>query len=618
MKNLQYNFMTTKNIKPSGWLLKQLKIQAKGLCGNLDKVWPDIKDSAWIGGDREGWERVPYWLDGFVPLAYLLEDDDMIRRARLYIDAIIKRQNEDGWICPCGREERANYDTWATLLILKVLTVYADCSGDERIPEVVEKCLRQFDVHINFNTLRTWGAARWFEGIIPIFWLYERTHDEWLITLAKKLRVQGFDWKGLFETGFIDEFAADKRYDLFSHIVNVAMMLKSEALTSLISGGNPDEFAETALKYLFEKHGTAAEHFNGDENLSGTSPIHGTELCGVVETMYSYEWLFAIGGNPKWLDRLERLAFNSLPAAISPDMWSHQYDQMANQVASFPMSKQPFHSNNNVAHTFGLEPNFGCCTANFGQGFPKLALSAFMRSDDVLASCVLVPSAAETEINGVSVKCELETGYPFRDNLTYRVTTEKPVEFTLSVRIPSFADSAEVDGKAVDVGQFAEIRRTWCGTETVNVRLSFKTRITERPGDMVCVWRGPLLYSVAVGEKWERVEYWQNGVDRKFPYCDYYIYPTSKWNYALADDKFEVRENPFESGFGNAEPPIEMTAEMCEIDWDFNNGHCDEQPRSRKPLGETERVRLIPYGCSNLRLTEFPYLKQNPKPHEKI
>ena len=161
MKNLQYNFMTTKNIKPSGWLLKQLKIQAKGLCGNLDKVWPDIKDSAWIGGDREGWERVPYWLDGFVPLAYLLEDDDMIRRARFYIDAIIKRQNEDGWICPCGREERANYDTWATLLILKVLTVYADCSGDERILELVEKCLRQFDVHINFNTLRTWGAARW-------------------------------------------------------------------------------------------------------------------------------------------------------------------------------------------------------------------------------------------------------------------------------------------------------------------------------------------------------------------------------------------------------------------------------------------------------------------------
>ena len=49
---------------------QQLEIQAKGLSGNLDKFWPDIKDSAWIGGDREGWERVPYWLDGFIPLAW--------------------------------------------------------------------------------------------------------------------------------------------------------------------------------------------------------------------------------------------------------------------------------------------------------------------------------------------------------------------------------------------------------------------------------------------------------------------------------------------------------------------------------------------------------------------
>ena len=56
-----------------GWLRRQLEIQANSLSGNLDKMWPDIQDSAWIGGDREGWERVPYWLDGFIPLAYLLE-----------------------------------------------------------------------------------------------------------------------------------------------------------------------------------------------------------------------------------------------------------------------------------------------------------------------------------------------------------------------------------------------------------------------------------------------------------------------------------------------------------------------------------------------------------------
>ena len=56
-------FFTSKEIKPRGWLKRQLEIQASGLSGNLDKVWRDVRDSAWIGGEAEGWERVPYWLE---------------------------------------------------------------------------------------------------------------------------------------------------------------------------------------------------------------------------------------------------------------------------------------------------------------------------------------------------------------------------------------------------------------------------------------------------------------------------------------------------------------------------------------------------------------------------
>ena len=54
------NYYTTNEIKPRGWLKKQLRIQANGLCGNLDKVWRDVRDSAWIGGDADGWVR-PQW-----------------------------------------------------------------------------------------------------------------------------------------------------------------------------------------------------------------------------------------------------------------------------------------------------------------------------------------------------------------------------------------------------------------------------------------------------------------------------------------------------------------------------------------------------------------------------
>ena len=139
-----WNFYTAKEVKPEGWLRRQLEIEAEGLVGSLDKIWPDVRDSAWIGGDREGWERVPYWLDGFVPLAYLLNDADMKARAKKYIDAILASQRESGWICPCSDADIPGYDTWAVQLITKTLTVYYQCSNDERIPDEIAKNLLYF------------------------------------------------------------------------------------------------------------------------------------------------------------------------------------------------------------------------------------------------------------------------------------------------------------------------------------------------------------------------------------------------------------------------------------------------------------------------------------------
>ncbi len=45
---------TPAELKASGWLKRQLEIQAESLSGNLDKIWPDIRDSRWVGGNCEG------------------------------------------------------------------------------------------------------------------------------------------------------------------------------------------------------------------------------------------------------------------------------------------------------------------------------------------------------------------------------------------------------------------------------------------------------------------------------------------------------------------------------------------------------------------------------------
>jgi uncharacterized protein len=94
------------SIKPAGWLKDQLRIQADGLSGHLDEFWPDIKESAWFGGNAEGWERVPYWLDGLVPLAFVTGDPALKAKAASAVEYILAHQQADGWLGPIGDSKK--------------------------------------------------------------------------------------------------------------------------------------------------------------------------------------------------------------------------------------------------------------------------------------------------------------------------------------------------------------------------------------------------------------------------------------------------------------------------------------------------------------------------------
>jgi hypothetical protein len=612
LSELSLKPFTTNEIKPKGWLLRQLQIQAEGLSGNLDKFWPDIKESKWVGGDKEGWERVPYWLDGFIPLAYLLDDADMIRRAKKYVDAIIDGQEEDGWICPCPKNERDRYDMWALFLLLKVLVVYYECSKDERIEEVIYHATKSFDRHIDTWTIFNWASTRWYEMLIPIYWLYERRKEDWLINLSIKLRAQGFDYKYLYENWPYENPQAFGHWSQMNHVVNQAMAVKSLPLFSRISGKDEEKkFAETMLQKLSDFHGTATGIFTGDECLSGDSPIQGTELCSVAEFMYSLEHLIQITGDVKWSDKLEYIAYNALPAAISPDMWSHQYDQLVNQVecSRIQEGKQPFNTNNGEAHLFGLEPHFGCCTSNFNQAWPKFALSTFMKTDKGITCTAIAPSEVETAFKDGIVKINLSTEYPFNNKLIFTVKVDKPLEFDFTIRIPGFCSRAIVNGEEAKCGEYFIISKVWNDEEIIDVTLFYETEFINRPEDLVAVRRGPLLYSIAIDEQWNMIDYGEEEKLRVFPHCDYEIRPKTQWNYAYANKEIEYKFNGVgDFPFSTIDSPIEAKANVVEINWPKNNGVVTRVPVDRKPLSQVKNVRLIPYGCTNLRITEIPFI----------
>jgi len=610
----KYNYFTTKEIKPRGWLKRQLELEASGLVGNLDKVWPDIRDSAWIGGEWEGWERVPYWLDGALPLAYLLENEDLIARVNRYVEYILKAQKEDGWICPCTDEERPNYDTWAVLLISKVLVRYYECSADERIPNVVYRIMKNYhELLLNGGArLFEWGEFRWFEGFPALNFLAERYDEEWIGELAVYLKKNGADYPSFKDrwTRFLN------KWTLETHIVNLTMMLKQEALSNDLLGKAYEGIGEELYEFLYKYNGTPTGVLTGDECLGGISPIHGTELCSVVELMDSMSQLYAYTGSSVWAERLERVAFNALPATISDDMWTHQYVQMTNQIDCTPFpGKSPFTTNNNEAHVFGLQPHYGCCTSNMGQGWPKLALSSFMKARDGIISAMPIPSEVSFDYKGCDVKVSLDTEYPFKNTMTYRVEASSDTSMKLRVRVPSFAKNLIVNGEAVTKRPLIVFGGFKAGETVITVSFDCDAHFEKTPCGMNSVVRGSLLFSLPIKEEWKVVEYVKKGIERKFPYCDYEITGHSPWSFGFASREIgSVNENSVGNvPFAVSAPPVTVNVKMAPIDWGYEDGYdqlCAKYPKSTKAMGEAVDMTLVPYGCAKLRMTELPFVKK--------
>jgi DUF1680 family protein len=305
-------------------------------------------------------------------------------------------------------------------------------------------------------------------------------------------------------------------------------------------------------------------------------------------------------------DRLEKIAYNALPATLSADLWAHQYDQQANQVMC-SISNHRWATNGPESNIFGLEPNFGCCTANMHQGWPKLAASLWMgTADGGFAAVVYGPS----EVTSGGVTIEERTDYPFRESVTLLVNPAKPAAFPLMLRIPAWAAGATVavNGQAqtgVKTGEFFRVERTWKSGDRVELRFPMAVRTSTWYNNSVAVERGPLVYSLKIGESWHKIK--QTG-----PAADWEVYPTTPWNYALALGAMQVTEKAVtKQPFSAESAPVEITAKARRLpQWtlvDDSPGPLPVSPVTSKRPEET--VTLVPYGAAKLRITAFPVLQ---------
>jgi hypothetical protein len=620
------------SIQPRGWLLDQLHIQASGLTGHLGEVWADVgPNSGWLGGTGESWERGPYYLDGLLPLAYLLDDPRLKSIAQSFVNWTLDHPWPDGMIGP-----RSNNDWWPRIVMLKALTQYHELTADPRVLPLMDRYFRHQLAALPARPLRDWGKFRWQDEVLSVLWLYNRTGSPYLLDLARLLHQQGYDWIGEFaDFPYTQKITADyiklsqdhglTDLALATHGVNNGQAVKAGAVWSQVSGSQQDRGRSAQMiADLIRYHGLPNGMFSCDEHLAGRDPSHGSELCTVVETMFSLERAFAITGNIALADRLEQLAYNALPGTLTDDMWAHQYDQEPNQVEC-SLHQKPWVTDGPESNLFGLAPNFGCCTANYHQGWPKFANSLWMLSgapdhdsEDGLVAAAYAPCSVRALVRSVPVELTEATDYPFRGRIGLTISPQRPLLFPLQLRIPEWAAGAtvRVNGAPADVaivpGSFARIERRWQAGDRVELHLPLRLRTSRWFHDSIAIDRGPLVFSYGIPQDWVKMRSYGLGS------ADWHVYPKHAWNYALdlnpdaPDTNITVTEAAVGSApFTAAESPVRLTARGRRLHaWQADNGAANPLPPS--PVASDapdEQLTLIPYAAAKLRITAFPLLK---------
>ncbi len=600
-------------VKPQGWLRKQLELEANGFTGRLEEISEFLKrdHNAWLsptGEGTHGWEEVPYWLKGFGDLGYVLDDKRIIDDAKFWLNAVMGGQREDGWLGPRSNlvNNDGKPDMWPNMPMLFALQSYYEFSKDSRVIEVMNRYFQwQLGLPEDQFYLSYWEKQRGGDNLESVFWLYNRTGEPWLLDLALKIHRRTAPWS----QGVPDW-----------HGVNFAQAFREPAQMAAL---DHDDRLTKASEADYEKmrglYGQVPGGLYGaDENARPGfgDPRQAAETCAMVEMMLSHEMLLAQTGNPIWAERCEDVAFNSLPASMTPDLKALHYLTSPNLPLNDAQSKAPGVQNSGPMFLFNPYDH-RCCQHNVSHGWPYFAESLWMATDaNGIGAAIYAPSEVTAKVgNGAPVTIRESTNYPFGELIELHFGMKKRNRFPLTLRLPRWCSNPRLrlnrSVLALGGGRagYVVITRTWHNGDRLTLSFPMHIELTtwKKNHDAVSIQRGPLTYSLKIGEQYVR----KGGTDR-WPANE--IHPTEDWNYGLIPDvkQLKVSIHPMPANgqpFSCEAAPVTITAPARQIpEWGLDAKGL-VLPLQQCPARTTlpiKTVTLVPMGAARIRICSFP------------
>lgn len=655
LRPLAFSPAPLSNVAPSGWLADELQVHAStGQSGQLALFWGPVSDSAWRGPPHaaDGYlhEDAPYLLNGAAPLAILLRNaaradvNNLTGQVQVLVDEILAGQSAAGWLGPDDTKSGDQY--WARFNVLSAFVQHGEGHPEQR-PALTRAALR-YVVEAQRRALggpyqiNDWSAARAHDYVLTLHYLIDHfaelqaaggvppgVSEATLYNAAAVAHAQalgnGAVWEAWFASPAFPRAAVTQDFGMLTHGVNVAQAIKTGGVWWRQQPDSANASALLAstwarLAVLDAFHGSPAGVVQADEHLAGPQPQRGTELCGVVEAMYSFEALGDALGDAAFFDRAERAAFNALPAAATKDGAAHNYLSQANEVVARVSDPHVWATDGPYATVYGLSPNYVCCTANHPQGWPKFAARLHKTTPDGgVAVTLWAPGATALTLpaSGAAATVAVNTTYPFGDSAA--VTVRAPVGTPVRLRIPGWATGATVSingGARVSArnGTFFLAPQP-APTSTFDVDFAPCVRVEAFFAGSLAVYRGALLYALRVGEQVSALNKGPRGFN------DYQVLNTSAWNFALEVDpaapgaalSFSRSGAPGPAPFAGVTQVLRGRGRQVSA-WALLNNSAAPPPQSpvdcsaAGACGDPVDVTLVPYGATLLRVAALPWL----------
>ena len=388
-------------VRPEGWIRHQLELEADGFTGRLTEISRFCKydGNAWTSrnGGEYGWEEVPYWLKGFTDLGFILGDERIEKEARKWLDAVLANQRKNGYFgdpknlevkeggTPWMNNEKTAprlIDLWPNMIMMYPLRSLYEATGDPRIIPFLTKYFEwERTIPVDQFLPGSWQKYRGGDNLDSIYWLYNRTGDKWLLDLAQQTHERTADWFRNIPTW---------------HGVNIAQGFREPA--QFFQQSKDPKFID-ATEYDYQKvvheYGQVPGGMYGaDENAREgyTGPRQGTETCSMAEMMLSGEMLAGITGDAVWADRTEDVAFNSLPASMTPDLEGLHYFTAPNMVQLDRANKSPMMENKGDMLSYNPY-QYRCCQHNVAHAWPYFAEHLWMATPGNGLAAVLYGSS---------------------------------------------------------------------------------------------------------------------------------------------------------------------------------------------------------------------------------